>query len=88
MKFSAIRIRIGQVASRIVYMVAGNKNTKDEVFRVLAYGVSSILGPVEMDHAVQAGKRRAAALIPMRIKLLFREDIPTVLSKRRRSKLS
>ena len=49
-KFSAIRI--GQVASRIVYMVAGNKNTKDEVFRVLAYGVSSILGPVEMDHAV------------------------------------
>jgi hypothetical protein len=52
MKFSAIRIRIGQVASRIVYMVAGNKSTKDEVFRALAYGVSSILGPVEMDHAV------------------------------------
>lgn len=43
------------------------------------YSMAAIFGAVEMDHAVDAGKRCAAAFVPMRIEFLLGEDIPAVL---------
>ena len=35
----------------------------------------SILGSLEMHHAINAGKRRAPTLVPMRIELLLGQNI-------------
>lgn len=40
----------------------------------------SILGPVKMGHAVNAGERRCATMSAMSIELFLGEDIPTGLS--------
>lgn len=39
----------------------------------------SVLGTIEMDHAIDAGERRAAALTAVGIELFLRENITTPL---------
>lgn len=41
----------------------------------------SVLGAVEMDHAVDTGEGRAAALVAVRVELLLGEDIAAILKK-------
>lgn len=38
-----------------------------------------VSGAAKVNHAVEAGEGRASTLIPMRVELLLREDVATVL---------
>lgn len=38
-----------------------------------------VFGAAKVNHAVEAGEGRASTLIPMRVELLLREDVATVL---------
>lgn len=40
-----------------------------------------IIGPLEVDHTIDAGKRGAATLVAVRIKLLLGEDITARLGR-------
>lgn len=45
------------------------------------YCVRSVLGSVEVHHAIYAGKGRAVAAVPVRVELLLGEDIAAVLQR-------